>query len=422
MTGYRMQSRRWALVLLAAGLGAGCGSNGGGKGGDARPADGGSTPGRDGPAGIDVAPVDAGETEAGGDQAPAAARLDETRILDDRICDVAWLKGRWIAAIHRDTVEPNLVTLHAFDLDGRPQESVALASDLAVSAVALAADSERLAVAWLKEDDAGYVVSLALATDLGVPPQPQEIARVPRAGTVTHGPHVAIASNGSGFAVLHGGKSGSELVLLDRTGQVTGRVPGSPSLYPGLFGRLVAGTDGGFALIESCPTLACLKVRTIAADGRDGSGYEIALGAEFTGAGNPIGAGLAYDHARRETAGALAGARVLLFDGAGQTTMLASTPPMQHRGRAIDVALVGQDEGPSALHVVWTEGSQTFHRDGGGQVRASEPRSTLRSNGPPNLARLAPAPTAVGLFSSRETACDACDPPPATTWFVRLGR
>jgi hypothetical protein len=355
MIGYRMQSRRWVLVLLAAGLvGAGCDSNGGGKGGDARPADGGTTPGLDGPAGIDVAPVDAGGAEAGGDQAAAAARLDETKILDDRICDVAWLKGRWIAAIHRDTVEPNQVSLQAFDLDGKPQESVALARDVPVNAVALAADSERLAVAWLKPDDAGYVVSLALATDLSAPPQPQEIARVPQTGALTHAPHVAIARNGSGFAVLHGGQSGSELVLLDRTGQVTGRVPGSPSLYPGLFGRLVAGTDGGFALIESCPTLACLKLRTLAADGRDGPGYEIALGAEFTGAGNPIGAALAYDHARRETAGAVAGARVLLFDGAGQTTMLASTPPMQHRGRAIDVALVGQDEGPSALHVVWT--------------------------------------------------------------------
>lgn len=74
------------------------------------------------------------------------------------------------------------------------------------------------------------------------------------------------------------------------------------------------------------------------------------------------------------------------------------------------------------MHLAWTEGSRTLHRDGSGTVRSSPPDPMFRGNGPPNLTVLAPSPTALGLFTSREVACDACDPPPASAWYLRLAR
>jgi hypothetical protein len=441
-----MTLRPWssALIVLVAGLAGACDSSplpNAADAGDASaaPADAGAEaapadarggdetagPAEVAPALDAAAPADAATpADAGADQAPAPlAALPETKLLDDRICDVVWWKSRWLVATHRGELGPNALGLRAIDLEGVVQEGVELARDVSPNDVSLASDGERLAVAWLKAGD-GYSVSFALTTNLAAAPEPREIARGSRPAVVTHAPYVAAAWNGTTFAVLHGNETASELVLLAADGTVSRRVPGAPSRYPGLFGRLLVGTPEGFAFLESCPDRACVRVRRIVSqDGSELPGYSVAHGADFAADGKSIAGALAYDPTRREVWGALAGESVLRFDGRGEIVTLAPALARDaaHRGRSVDVAFFSGSGYASGFQVAWTEGSQTFHRDGGGVVSASAVRD-LYAGGRSNAVVLAGAPAAIGLFTSRNATCGSCDPPPATAWYARLPR
>lgn len=372
---------------------------------------------------LDLAPAPDAATDTAADVAAALlGRLEEAKVLDDRICDAVWARGRWVAGVHRGELGPNAISLRAIDLEGRLLEVADVARDVSPEHLRLATDGERVAVAWLKVGP-GYAVWFALVGELAGPPGGAEIARASDPPIRNHTPVVATAWNGSSFAVLHGDQTRSELVLLTPAGQISRRLAAAPVRYPGMFGRLLVGTREGFAFLESCPDRPCLRVRRIASqDGSDRGGFDVVHGDALSTDGNTIAAALAYDPTRDEVWGALAADQVLQFDGRGQTLLLADTTAgdSPHRGRSVDAAFL-DGGGRPLFHVAWTAGSRTFHRDAAGQVGASEVRD-LFSGGIGNGLTLASAPGAIGLFSSRNATCRSCDPPPASAWYARLPR